>query len=233
MRPARGPQSKQEWDLTNSEWSVNAKAEIVVWRQHWSSSQTPEQKVPEVILRDVTRLGTLMRPRGNTHTTVRAFGTACPLTWDQPPAPQADEQPFRFGVPAAAIILHTSCFAYGRIGTGGGLFDALKDAGLTTGCDPQSLMGTWDWESCERAMSRVGGVGQHGLRVKTLTSCWCACCPRSPCVPLSRNGLSVRACGSVVCGCMVPAWSLAVRAMRNDGGQDRVVCGHAIDASTS
>ena len=66
MRAARGPQSKQEWDLTNSEWSVNAKAEIVVWRQHWSSSQTPEQKVPEVILRDVTRLGTLMRPRGNT-----------------------------------------------------------------------------------------------------------------------------------------------------------------------
>ena len=89
MRAARGPQSKQEWDLTNSEWSVNAKAEIVVWRQHWSASQTPEQKVPEVILRDVTRLGTLMRPRGNSYTTVRAFGTACPLTWNQPPAPQA------------------------------------------------------------------------------------------------------------------------------------------------
>ena len=145
---ARESRRKQEWDLTNSEWSVNSDAEIVVWQQHWFASRSSEQVVPEVVLRDVARLGTLMRPRGTEDTTVRAFGTACPLTWVQPPPPHADEQPFRFGVPAAAVILHMGCFAWGRVGTSSELFDMLKDAGLTTRRDPQSLIGTWDWVVC-------------------------------------------------------------------------------------
>ena len=147
MTSRRAPRTV-EWDLSGREWTVDSNGRVLVFREHWFASRGAIPEVPEVLLRDVTHLRTLLRPIENEDTTVWASGTACPLTWTRPPAPQQGGRAFRFGVTGASVILHSGSLAWGRIGTCQEFRAILATAGLTERRDPQLLIGTFG--SCVR-----------------------------------------------------------------------------------